>query len=113
MLTNLGRWTCSIVSTVALAISIVAMSACNTVQPPNQQFSDARITTQVKTKLASDVRPSSLANIHVSTTNGIVTLSGAVESDAVKSKAELVTRSVSGVAKVNDELEIVPASAAR
>jgi osmotically-inducible protein OsmY len=95
----------ALTSTFTLAL---ALTGCNTVQPPRQQFSDAEITTQVKTKLASDVNPSSVANIHVSTTNGIVTLSGAVESGEVKGRADSVTKSVTGVMHVNDELQVTP-----
>ena len=97
---------------MAAPISIAVLAdGCNTVQPPNQQVKDAQITTQVKAKLASDVRPSSLANINVNTTNGVVTLAGGVESAEVKSKAETVTASVSGVMRVNNNLQVVPAAA--
>lgn len=99
---------------LALAAPSLAVFAggCNTVQAPNQQVKDAQITTQVKAKLASDVRPSSLANIDVNTTNGVVTLAGAVESSEVKSKAEAVTTSVPGVERVNNNLQVVSAAAA-
>lgn len=100
---------CSLLLTMAALISIpVFAGGCNTVQPPSQQVSDAGITTKVKTKLAADVRPSSLANIDVNTTNGIVTLAGAVESPEVKQRAEAITASVSGVVRVNDNLQVVP-----
>ena len=96
-----------IVLTLAVALSIALFTTgCNTVQPPARQATDAQITTQVKTKLASDVRASSLANIDVNTTNGIVTLAGEVESPEVKAKAEAVTASVPGVARVNDNLQV-------
>ena len=105
----------------AISLILVAMAApisiavlaegCNTVQPPNQQVRDAQITTQVKTKLAAEVRPSSLTNIDVNTTNGVVTLAGGVESAEVKSKAETVTRSLSGVVQVNNDLQVVPTAA--
>ena len=103
----------SLVLAIASILPFAIFSGCNTVQPPSQQLSDAEITTQVKTKLASDVSASSVANIHVSTTNGIVTLSGAVESGEVKSRADSVTKSVAGVTRVNDELQISPAPVVR
>jgi osmotically-inducible protein OsmY len=99
--------------TLTGTLPLLFLIGCNTVQPPRQQFSDAEITTQVKTRLASDVSPSSVANIHVSTTNGIVTLSGAVESGEVKGRADSVTKSVTGVSHVNDELQVTPAPVAR
>ena len=106
------RAICLILFAMAAPISVAVLAdGCNTVQPPNQQVQDAQITTQVKAKLASDVRPSSLANIDVNTTNGVVTLAGGVESAEVKSKAETVTASVSGVVRVNNNLQVVPAAA--
>ena len=61
---------------VAAALASIAMFAggCNTTQSPNRQVSDVQITTQVKAKLASDVGASSLTNVDVNTTNGVVTL---------------------------------------
>jgi len=104
---------CSIV-VLSMAVSApIAMfsEGCNTVESPNHQVSDLQITTQVKAKLASDVRPSSLTNIDVNTTNGVVTLAGQVESAEVKHDAEKVTASVHGVVRVNNNLQVNSASA--
>ena len=81
---------------------------CTTTQPPNRQLADLAITAEVKSKLASDVIPTSLANIEVNTTNGIVTLAGQVESEEIKSQAESLVLSVSGVASVNNNLQVQP-----
>ena len=97
--------------TLAVAFSTTLIDGCNTVQPPARQATDAQITTQVKTKLASDVRASSLANINVNTTNSVVTLAGEVESPEVRSKAETVAASVPGVVRVNDNLQVASSSA--
>jgi osmotically-inducible protein OsmY len=106
------RTICSIVLAMAAVTSIAVFGeGCNTEQSPNRQISDAQITTQVKTKLASDVRASSVANIQVNTTNGIVTLAGQVESPDVKHSAETVTASVPGVVRVNNNLQVGPATA--
>jgi len=104
---------CSIVVLSMAALASIAMfsEGCNTVESPNRQVSDLQITTQVKAKLASDVRPSSLTNIDVNTTNGVVTLAGQVESAEVKHRAETVTASVPGVVRVNNNLQVNPASA--
>jgi hyperosmotically inducible protein len=90
----------------ALASVVMFAAGCNTSQSPNRQVSDVQITTQVKAKLASDVRASSLANIDVNTTNGVVTLAGQVESAEVKRNAESVTSTVPGVVRVNNELQV-------
>jgi len=90
----------------ALASVVVFAEGCNTTESPNREASDVQITAQVKSKLASDVRASSLANIDVNTTNGIVTLAGQVESEEVKRNAETVTAAVAGVVHVNDNLQV-------
>ena len=100
---------CWLILAIATPITTaVFVDGCNTVQPPSQQISDAQITTTVKAKLAAKVRPSSLANINVNTTNGVVTLAGPVESPEVKQRAEKVTASVSGVVSVNNNLQVIP-----
>lgn len=96
---------------VVLLTSIALFAGCNTSQAPRRQVSDLQITTQVKAKLASDVRPSSLTDIDVNTTNGVVTLAGQVENAEVKHSAEIVTASVQGVLAVNDNLQVAPAAA--
>jgi len=114
-MTNNGRDTrkiCAIFLVMAALASIALFAAgCNTSQSPNRQLSDVQITTQVKAKLASDVRASSLANIDVNTTNGVVTLAGQVESAEVKSNAAAGTAAVPGVVRVNNELQVAPSAA--
>jgi hyperosmotically inducible periplasmic protein len=102
---------CKTVLTVAVLASIALFAeGCNTSQAPRRQVSDLQITTQVKAKLASDVRPSSLTNIDVNTTNGVVTLAGQVENAEVKHSAETVTASVQGVLAVNNNLQVASAA---
>src|ERR1700722_14252550 len=99
-----------VLATVLASIAMLA-GGCNMVQSPNRQASDVQITTQVKAKLASDVRASSLTIIDVNTTNGVVTLAGQVENAEVKHKAETVTASVPGVVRINNNLQVDPAAA--
>ena len=101
------RTSCSI-AVLATVLASIAMLAdgCNMLQSPNRQVSDVQITTQVKAKLASDVRASSLTNIDVNTTNGVVTLAGEVENAEVKHGAEKVAASVPGVVRVNNNLQV-------
>jgi osmotically-inducible protein OsmY len=98
---------CSIVLFMALLLSegLVA-GGCNTEQSPRAQVTDAQITTQVKAKLAQDVNATTLTNIDVNTTNGVVTLSGQVESAEIKSKADTIASSVHGVVRVNNNLQM-------
>jgi len=98
----------AIATVAAMAISI---QGCNTDQSPRTQINDVQITTQVKSKLASDVNASSLTNIDVNTTNGVVTLAGQVESADIKARAESATAAVPGVVRVNNNLQVSPAAA--
>src|SRR5262249_50044765 len=92
---------------VAVLVVFVA-AGCTTTQSPRIQVNDARITAEVKSKLAQDVMPSSLVNVKVNTTNGVVTLAGQVESEDVKQRAEKVAVQIAGVVKVNNDLQVEP-----
>ena len=52
------------------------------------------------------MRPSSLTNIDVNTTNGVVTLTGQVETEDIKHRAEEVARAVPGVLRVENNLQV-------
>jgi hyperosmotically inducible protein len=95
-----------IICPLILATAAVLAQGCNTTEPPNRQLSDVQVTTKVKAKLASDVGASSLTNVDVTTTNGVVTLSGQVASADVKQKAETVTTALPGVVRVNDNVQV-------
>jgi hyperosmotically inducible protein len=103
------------VCTVLLTSVLLASAAmgCSTAQSPNRQAEDVKITAEVKAKLASDLSPSTLANIEVNTTNGVVTLAGQVESEQLRQSAQTVAASVPGVAQVNNNLQVDAASVAQ
>ncbi|WP_051669610.1 BON domain-containing protein [Bryobacter aggregatus] len=73
-----------------------------------REMDDAGTTTAVKTKLAADVRLSTLTSINVDSVGSTVTLSGHVPTAADKRKAEETAMSVSGVTKVVNNLEVKP-----
>jgi hyperosmotically inducible periplasmic protein len=83
-----------------------AITGCKTSQSVGAQVDDAGIKTAVKAKLAKDVRLSTITNIEVNSTNGVVTLSGQVPNRADKLKAEEVARTVDGVVRVNNTLQV-------
>jgi len=66
---------------------------------------DASITAEVKIKL-SDAPSLKNARIDVSTTNGVVTLTGAVRSKQAKGAATKMSRAVKGVKSVDNRLTI-------
>ena len=66
---------------------------------------DATITSGVKAKIAAD--SPALANaVHVTTAEGVVTLTGAVDSEAIKAKVEQDAKSVAGVKSVVNSLTV-------
>ena len=70
-----------------------------------QNVDDSTITASVKTKLAAD-KIGSLTRIDVDTTRQVVSLNGVVESPDQKARAEQLASQVSGVKKVNNNLQV-------
>ena len=99
----------AIMRAIPFLLFCALLMGCRTNETPEQQVNDLEITAQVKSHLASDVGPSSITNISVNSTNGVVTLSGQVDSEATRSKAEAVAKAVPKVVKVVDSLQIAPA----
>jgi len=94
---------------ILLPLALLAMlAACRTNESPEGQADDIKIAAQVKAKLASDIGVSTIANISVNSTNGVVTLSGQVDSADVKSRAVSVAGAVPKVSKVVDALQVAP-----
>jgi len=92
---------------VAAVLALVSfVGACKTTSSPGRQVDDAAIKTAVKAKLAADVKLSTLTNIEVNSTNGVVTLAGQVNDESDRIQAERVTRTVDGVVRVNNELQV-------
>ena len=74
----------------------------------NSVMDDATITTRVKTVLLNDTQVAA-TKIDVSTTGGIVTLSGSVKSKADEARAIQLARQVTGVRDVKSTL-VVPSN---
>ena len=91
---------------VVVVLSLLMLSACRTNESPEGQVDDMQISAQVKAKLAKDVGMSTVTNVSVNSTNGVVTLSGQVDSPDVKTKAEDAARAVPKVASVVDNLQV-------
>ena len=79
---------------------------CRTNESPERQVDDVRIAAQVKSKLAADVGLSTVTNISVNCTNGIVTLAGQVDTADMKARAEAAAKSVPKVVRVIDNLQV-------
>jgi hyperosmotically inducible protein len=66
---------------------------------------DSYITTKVKAELAAD-HDTSAFDIHVTTVNGIVTLSGVVRSNAEKDRAKRDAMRIDGVREVHNRIKV-------
>jgi hyperosmotically inducible protein len=92
--------------TLAVSLTLALfVAACSTTQSANQQFDDTGIHAAVKAKLTAD-RFSNIVNIDINVTNGIVTLAGEVPNAKVSSEAQSEARSVSGVVRVINNLQV-------
>ena len=67
--------------------------------------SDAALTAKIKSKMGLDDHLEA-GNIHVSTSNGVVTLTGTVRSSAERTRAEALARDTKGVKSVVDRLVV-------
>lgn len=67
---------------------------------------DTRATTAIKSKLATELGASTLGNISVSTSDGVVTLSGTVNSNDEITKAVNVAYAAENVRKVYSTLQV-------
>jgi osmotically-inducible protein OsmY len=94
-------------SLLAAAAGALLSSACRPNESVEGQARDARIKTQIKSKLASDVGAATLTSIQVNVTNGVVTLAGPVHSEDEKSRAEAAARTIEGVVSVTNALQIL------
>ena len=70
-----------------------------------QQVDDAGITASVKAQLADDPRVKA-RDIDVDTVQGVVTLSGKVQSESERMRALQIARATSGVKSVTNNLEV-------
>ncbi|HEY1236327.1 MAG TPA: BON domain-containing protein [Candidatus Binatia bacterium] len=92
----------------SLAIAVLLSAAgCTamTGETAGQNVDDSTITASVKTKLAAD-KIGSLTRIDVDTTKQVVSLNGVVESPDQKARAGQLASQVSGVKKVNNNLQV-------
>ncbi len=86
-----------------LLMVLLSVSACKTPagRTSGQVVDDATITTKVKAKIAEDGIMRGIA-ISVETFEGNVTLTGAVDTNAQRDRAEKLAKNTEGVRKVNN-----------
>jgi len=86
---------------------ILSATGCTSMtgQSAGQYVDDRTITATVKSKLVAD-RASNLTRVDVDTTNQVVSLNGIVQTPDQKQRAEELAMQVSGVRRVNNNLQI-------
>jgi hyperosmotically inducible periplasmic protein len=89
---------------LAILLSLGGCTAM-TGESAGQYADDSAITARVKTALAAD-KAANLTRIEVATTNQVVSLTGIVQSPEQKRRAEEVTKEISGVRRVQNNLQI-------
>jgi hypothetical protein len=100
------RWSTGVVAGLAM----LAMAGCQTMtgRTAGRYADDGKITTEVKAKLAAD-RLSNLTRVGVTTTNGVVYLTGVVDSPDRAARAVQIAQTVPGVRQVVDEMQVAQA----
>ncbi|HYZ83943.1 MAG TPA: BON domain-containing protein [Bryobacteraceae bacterium] len=78
------------------------------VEKAGEHLDNAALAAKVKTKLAGDVRLSTLTSIDVDVNDGVVTLNGTVPTSADRRLAETVVANSEGVRKVVNNLKVRP-----
>ena len=100
-LTTPRRWGFSF-AVLVLMVSLSSACASKSIRPATN---DSGISTRVRTALLNDPQVSA-TNITVTSTNGVVTLSGRVRTPAEADRAVAVARQTTGVADVRSELAV-------
>ena len=92
-------------ATVAFLLLIAGCQAM-TGETAGQNIDDGTLTTYVKTALAGE-RVNTLTRVGVETNNGIVVLTGEVETAQERSRAGTVAAQVKGVRQVINNLQVI------
>lgn len=96
---------------LAPLVAIVALGACSVQQgqeTPGEYVDSAAISTQVKTKLASEGGVALFNQVEVETSKDVVQLSGFVKSDNDRAKAEQIAWTIDGVRGVENDIIVQP-----
>jgi osmotically-inducible protein OsmY len=89
-------------TSILLSFTLLLATGCATT---GDFLGDTRTTTRVKTAIYNEPELKVMA-IHVSTEDGVVTLSGTVKTKAERTKAIQVARKVDGVKQVKNDLSV-------
>ena len=86
-----------------MSLALAVVGGCASVDP----LEDTRIEAEVKARLVAE-KSANLTRTGVLSTNGVVYLSGTVESAEPRARAEALAREVRGVRRVVNTLDVGP-----
>jgi hyperosmotically inducible periplasmic protein len=90
---------------LVMLMAVTAGCTSMTGKSAGQNVDDAKITAEVKTKLAAE-KVATLTKVDVDTNGGTVYLTGNVENPAIKARATEIARQVTGVRDVVNNLKV-------
>jgi osmotically-inducible protein OsmY len=94
------------------AAALIGCSATAQDRSTGQVVDDAALTAKVKQQLVEEDNVNA-ASVNVTTFRGVVQLSGFVESEEAKRRAENAANDVEGVRSVQNDLRIAPAGSGK
>lgn len=94
-------------TTLGAVLAVAALAGCQTMaaRPARTVADDTSTTEAVRSRLATD-RPASLASVGVETVNGVVHLTGIVETPDQRLRAEQLTWQTPGVQQVINNIQV-------
>ena len=96
--------------TALAAVTLMGVAACSSNPENRRTAGDAAVTAKVKTAIATDVGARTATAVNVTTYNGTVQLTGFVDNNDQKSRAEEAAKKVDGVKSVKNDIRIKTAS---
>ena len=97
----------SLVAFVLIALVVLPLTVASCSKAVDETIDDATITARIKTALLNDPQVGAM-KIDVDTTQGVVTLSGIVKSQADASRAIQLAKQAAGTNDVKSALQINP-----
>lgn len=88
------------------AFQLGGCAATSSDRSTGQVVDDSSITARVKTAIARDASLGTATDVNVTTSRGVVQLSGFVPSEQVAQRAEKIAGSVEGVRSVKNDLRV-------
>jgi hyperosmotically inducible periplasmic protein len=100
----------SLLTAALAAVALMGASACSTEsgnrRTAGETAGDAAVTAKVKTAIATDVGARTATAVNVTTYNGTVQLTGFVDNNDQKARAEQAAKKVDGVKSVKNDIRI-------